>query len=207
MSFYQEHIVPHLVNLAMRNRELMPYRERVLAAAEGRVLEIGIGAGANLKLYPARVREIVALEPSAKLIAMARRAAAASRGIAPVHFMEASAESIPMEPGTVDTVVMTWTLCSIRAPLQALKEMRRVLKPGGQLLFVEHGLAPDASVKKWQDRLTPVWKHIAGGCHLNRPITKLLEDAGFHVTHLSTGYMKHGPKPMTFLYEGSASPD
>jgi ubiquinone/menaquinone biosynthesis C-methylase UbiE len=208
MSFYQEHVVPHLVNLAMRNRELVPYRERVLAGAEGRVLEIGIGAGANLKFYPQRVKEIVALEPSAKLISMARRAAGeSSHRIAAVNFMEASAEAIPLEPGTVDTVVMTWTLCSIPAPLQALREMRRVLKPGGQLLFVEHGQSADGSVKKWQDRLTPLWKRIAGGCHLNRPVSRLLEDAGFHVTHLSTGYMKHGPRPMTFLYEGIASPD
>ena len=208
MSFYQEHVVPHLVKLAMRNRELEPYRERVIAGAEGRVLEIGIGAGANLKCYPASVKEIIGLEPSARLISMARHAAAQSADrIAAVNFMEASAEAIPLEPGTVDTVVMTWTLCSIPAPLQALREMRRVLKPGGQLLFVEHGQSPDGSVKKWQDRLTPLWKRIAGGCHLNRPISKLLEDAGFHVTHLTTGYMKHGPKPMTFLYEGIASPD
>ena len=208
MSFYQEHIVPHLVNLAMRNRELTPYRERVLAAAEGRVLEIGIGAGANLKFYPSRVREILALEPSAKLITMARHAARKfSTRIAAVNFMEASAEAIPLDTSSVDTVVMTWTLCSIPAPLKALGEMRRVLKPGGQLLFVEHGLSPDASVRKWQNRLTPLWKHIAGGCHLNRPVSVLLENAGFHVTHLKTGYMKRGPKPMTFLYEGIASPD
>jgi ubiquinone/menaquinone biosynthesis C-methylase UbiE len=208
MNFYQAHIVPHLVNLAMRNRELVPYRERVLAGAEGRALEIGIGAGANLKFYPQRVKEILALEPSAKLISMARRAAAEfSHRIAAVNFMEASAEAIPLEPGSVDTVVMTWTLCSIPWPLPALREMRRVLKPGGQLLFVEHGQSPDRSVKQWQDRLTPLWKRIAGGCHLNRPVLKLLEDAGFHVTHLTTGYMKHGPKSMTFLYEGIASPD
>ncbi len=168
MGFYQEHIVPHLVNLAMRNRELSPYRERVLAAAEGRVLEIGIGAGPNLRF--------------------------------------SSAEAIPLEGGSVDTVVTTWTLCSIADASQALSEMRRVLKPSGQLLFVEHGQAPEESVRKWQDRLTPVWKRIAGGCHLNRPIPALLEGAGFHITHLATGYMK-GPKPMTFLYEGSALRD
>jgi ubiquinone/menaquinone biosynthesis C-methylase UbiE len=208
MSFYQERIVPHLVNLAMSNRELEPYRERVLAGAEGRVLEIGVGAGANLKFYPQPVKEIVALEPSAKLISMARRAAGESfQRMAAVNFMEASAETIPLEPGTVDTVVMTWTLCSIPDALQALREMRRVLKPGGQLLFVEHGQSPDRSVQKWQDRLTPIWKRIAGGCHLNRPISGLLEQAGFHIRHLTTGYMKHGPKPMTFLYEGSASRD
>jgi len=205
MSFYQEHIVPHLVKLAMRNRELEPYRERVLAGAEGRVLEIGIGAGPNLEFYPACVKEILALEPSAKLIAMAQRAAGKSS--ISVKFLEGSAEAIPLESGKVDIVVMTWTLCSIPDALQALEEMRRVLKPGGRLRFVEHGQSPDASVRKWQDRLTPIWKRFAGGCHLNRPISALLEQAGFHVTHLTTGYMKHGPKPMTFLYEGSASRD
>lgn len=207
MSFYQEHIVPHLVNLAMRNRELTPYRERVLAAAEGRVLEIGIGAGANLQFYPPRVREIIALEPSAKLITMAQNASRKFSTRSAVNFMEASAEAIPLDSCSVDTVVMTWTLCTIAAPLQALGEMQRVLKPGGQLLFVEHGLSPDASIRKWQNRLTPLWKRIAGGCHLNRPVSGLLENAGFHVTHLKTGYMKRGPKPMTFLYEGIASPD
>jgi ubiquinone/menaquinone biosynthesis C-methylase UbiE len=205
MSFYQTQIVPHLVKLAMGNRDLEPYRERVLAAAEGRVLEIGVGAGANLKFYPPRVREILALEPSAKLITMARQAA--GKPSVAVTFLEASAEAIPMDSSSVDTVVTTWTLCSIPVPLQALGEMRRVLKPGGQLLFVEHGLSPDGSVKKWQDRLTPLWKSIAGGCHLNRPISQLLRNSGFHVTHLKTGYMERGPKMMTFLYEGGASPD
>ena len=205
MSFYQQHIVPHLVKLAMRNRELEPYRERVLAGAEGRVLEIGIGAGPNLEFYPASVKEILALEPSAKLIAMAQRAAGKSS--VAVKFLEASAEAIPLERGSVDTVVMTWTLCSIPDAPQALEEMRRVLKPGGRLLFVEHGRSPDADVRKWQDRLTPIWKRFAGGCHLNRPISGLLEQAGFHVTHLTAGYMKRGPKPMAFLYEGSASRD
>ena len=141
MAFYQEHIVPHLVNLAMRNRELSPYRERVLRAAEGRVLEIGIGAGPNLKFYPPRVTEILALEPSLKLITMAQRAAGKSR--AAVVFIEASAEAIPLEASSVDTVVMTWTLCSVADASQALSEMRRVLKPSGQLLFVEHGQAPE----------------------------------------------------------------
>ena len=184
MSFYQQHIVPHLVKLAMRNRELEPYRERVLAGAEGRVLEIGIGAGPNLEFYPARVKEILALEPSAKLIAMAGRAAGKSS--VAVKFLQASAEAIPLERGSVDTVVMTWTLCSIPDAPQALREMRRVLKPGGRLLFVEHGRSPDAGVRKWQDRVTPIWKRLAGGCHLNRPISGLLEEAGFHVTHLTS---------------------
>lgn len=203
MGFYQAKIVPHLVNLAMRNRELTPYRERVLAGAQGRVLEIGAGSGANLQLYPARVKDLLALEPSPKLISMAR--GAVSRSAVDVKFIQGSAESIPLDRGTIDTVVMTWTLCSILEAAQALSELRRVLKPSGNLLFVEHGEAPDPAIKRWQDRLNPYWKRFAGGCNLNRNVPTLLQHAGFRVTALNTGYMK-GPKPFTFLYEGSASP-
>jgi len=202
VGFYQENIVPHLVSLSMRSAELTQYRKRVLAGAEGRVLEIGIGAGANLPLYPPAVKEILAVEPSAKLIKMARRAAAHC-AVSPI-FVEGSAESIPLDSRRVDTVVMTWTLCSIPEAAQALREIRRVLKPGGRLLFVEHGESPDPGVKRWQDRLNPIWKRIAGGCYLNRQIPALLGNAGFRLTTLNTGYMK-GPRPFTFLYEGSAS--
>lgn len=204
MGFYDEQIVPHLVNLTMRNRRLMPYRERVVSAAEGRVLEIGIGSGLNLSLYPPPVREILGLEPAPRLLVMSRRLA--SRSSLPVKLIEGSAEMIPLEDCSVDTVVTTWTLCTIPAVIQALREMRRVLRPTGQLLFVEHGLAPDDTVRKWQDWLTPAWKRIGGGCHLNRPIRTIVESAGFTVTRLETGYMK-GPKPMTFLYEGRAKPN
>jgi ubiquinone/menaquinone biosynthesis C-methylase UbiE len=122
-----------------------------------------------------------------------------------VTFIEASAEAIPLDDHSIDTVVTTWTLCTIPAALRALGEMRRVLKPGGHLLFVEHGLSPDANVRQWQDWLTPAWKRIGGGCHLNRPIRKLLEDASFGITELETGYIK-GPNPMTYLYQGRAKP-
>jgi ubiquinone/menaquinone biosynthesis C-methylase UbiE len=203
MGFYQEKIVPHLVNLAMRNGDLTPYRERVLAGAQGHVLEIGVGSGANLPLYSGGVIQLLALEPSPKLIAMAR--GAASRSARCVKFIEGSAESIPLASHSVDTVVMTWTLCSIPQASQALGEIRRVLKPDGSLLFVEHGLSPEPHIKRWQDRLNPYWKRFAGGCNLNRNIPSLLQDAGFRVIHLNTGYMK-GPKPFTYLYEGSASP-
>src|SRR5690606_17186330 len=121
----------------------------------------------------------------------------------PVQFIGASAERIPIESQSVDTVVTTWTLCSIKDVLRALGEMRRVLKPDGQLLFVEHGLAPDESVRRWQNRLTPAWKRIGGGCHLNRPIRTLIDGAGFAMDRLETGYMR-GPKPMTYMFEGSA---
>jgi SAM-dependent methyltransferase len=123
----------------------------------------------------------------------------------PVSFIEASAESIPLDHQSVDTVVTTWTLCTVPEAATAIAEMRRVLKPHGKLLFVEHGLAPDASVRWWQDRLTPIWRRLSGGCHLNRPIQSMIEGGGFHVDRVETGYMA-GPKPMTFMYEGSARP-
>jgi ubiquinone/menaquinone biosynthesis C-methylase UbiE len=203
MGFYQQRILPHVINLAMRKRELRPYRERVFKRVEGRVLEIGIGSGLNLPHYPASVHEIVGLEPAPRLIAMARRIAEIQSS--PVEFIEGSAEAIPLDRHSIDTVVTTWTLCSIPQVSVALGEMRRVLKPTGQLLFVEHGRAPEPNVRKWQDRLTPVWKRIGGGCHLNRPIRQLIEDGGFSIVHIQTGYMK-GPKPMSFMYEGHARP-
>src|SRR5438270_6838104 len=203
MSFYQDLVVPHLVNLAMRNHFLLPYRERVVSAARGRVLEIGIGSGLNLSLYPPAVSEIVGLDPSPRLIQMARRSA--TRLQPRSTLVEGSGEAIPLAGNSIDTIVMTWTLCSIPDAHLALTEIRRVLKRDGQLLFVEHGRAPEKSVCTWQDRLTPIWKHIAGGCHLNRPIQKLIESAGFRMERLTTGYMK-GPRPLTFMYEGSACP-
>lgn len=204
MGFYDERILPHLVNLTMRNRHLMPYRERVISAAEGRVLEIGVGSGLNLPLYPARVREIVGLEPAPRLLAMSR--GMVHRPSLPVIFIEGSAEAIPLDDRSIDTVVTTWTLCTIPRVLEALHEARRVLRPSGQLLFVEHGLAPDDTVRKWQGWLTPAWKRIGGGCHLNRPIRAIVERAGFTITRLETGYMK-GPNPLTFHYEGRATPN
>jgi len=203
MSFYQDRILPHLINLAMRSRFLVPYRKRIIAEAEGRVLEIGIGSGLNLPFYRSQAHEILGLEPSRRLVAMAQRKARQSARV--VSFIEGSAEAIPLDDRSIDTVVTTWTLCSIPEAVLALGEMRRVLKPGGQLLFVEHGLSPDTNVRKWQNRLTPIWKRIGGGCHLNRPIRSLVESAGFGVTHLETGYAK-GPKPMAYIYEGRARP-
>jgi SAM-dependent methyltransferase len=200
MSFYNDVILPKLCDLAMRNKRLVPYRERVIGAAEGCVLEIGTGSGRNLPFYRSSAQQILALEPSPKLVAMAR---SVPHPGTPVSFLEASAETIPLDDRTVDTVVTTWTLCSIPRAATALLEMRRVLRPGGRLLFVEHGLAPDEGVRWWQDRLTPAWRSISGGCHLNRPIQAMIEAAGFRVDRIETGYMP-GLKPMTFMYEGSA---
>jgi ubiquinone/menaquinone biosynthesis C-methylase UbiE len=202
MGIYADIILPRLCDLSMRNDRLRPYRERVIGAAEGRVLEIGVGSGLNLPFYGPTVREVLALEPAPKLLAMARRVP--DPGM-PVSFIEASAESIPLDHQSVDTVVTTWTLCTVPEAAAAIAEMRRVLKPHGRLLFVEHGLAPDASVRWWQDRLTPIWRRLSGGCHLNRPIQSMIEGGGFHVDRVETGYMP-GPKPMTFMYEGSARP-
>jgi ubiquinone/menaquinone biosynthesis C-methylase UbiE len=199
MGFYQDRILPHLVNVSMRNSRLAPYRERIVSQAEGRILEIGVGAGENLPLYTDRAREVLGLEPHPRLLNMA---SSKDRRV-PAKLIEGFAESIPVDDSSIDTVVTTWTLCTIPDAAKALSEMRRVLKPGGQLLFVEHGLSPDESVRKWQSRLTPAWKKLAGGCHLNRPIAELIETAGFRISRLETGYME-GPKPMTFMYEGAA---
>jgi ubiquinone/menaquinone biosynthesis C-methylase UbiE len=203
MGFYNDRILPHVINLAMRNRELKSYRERVVSQARGRVLEIGIGSGLNLDFYGSRVDTILGLDPATRLLEMAQDAANHSK--IPVTLITGSAQDIPIDRGSIDTLVTTWTLCSIPDAAAALQEMRRVLKPGGRLLFVEHGSAPEESVRKWQNRLNPVWKTIGGGCNLNRPIRALIEGAGFRMIRLETGYAK-GPKPMAYFYEGSAGP-
>lgn len=203
MGFYTDRIVPLLIDLSMRNRLLRPYRQRVIGAAEGRVLEIGIGSGLNLPFYGANVARVTGLDPSPRLLAKARESL--HRTSPPVALVEGNAEAIPLDDASVDTVVTSWTLCSIPDVPRALAEMRRVLSPAGRLLFVEHGRAPDAPVRWWQDRLTPMWRRIGGGCHLNRAISDLITGAGFRIERMDTGYMR-GPKPMTFMYEGSAQP-
>ncbi len=204
MGLYQDHVLPRLIHLAMRQRNLAAYRARLIPAAQGRVLEIGIGSGLNLPYYGTIVEQVIGLDPSPKLLAMAREAARRRTSI-PLEFVENSAEAIPLYNRSIDTVVTTWTMCSIPDVQRALGEMRRILKPGGRLLFVEHGRSPDPGVRDWQDRLTPVWRRVGGGCHLNRAISELIEGAGFRIERIETGYMR-GPKPMTFMYEGSARP-
>jgi len=202
MGLYNDRVLPHLLSLAMRNKDLETYRRRLVPTAAGRVLEIGIGSGLNLPFYGPGVVELIGLDPSASLLRMAGGQAARS-GIG-VRMLEGSAEAIPLEDASFDTVLTTWTLCSIRDAVAALAEIRRVLKPIGNLLFVEHGSAPDVGVARWQNRLTPLWKPIAGGCHLNRPIEALIRRAGFEIPDLQVGYMA-GPRPFTFMYEGRAS--
>jgi ubiquinone/menaquinone biosynthesis C-methylase UbiE len=203
MGFYQDRILPFVIHMAMRQRNLAAYRNRVVPAAEGRVLEIGIGSGLNLPFYTRQADQVIGLDSSPRLLSMARQAARPS--MSAVEFVEGSAEAIPLEDRSVDTVVTTWTLCSIPDAPRSVREMRRVLKPGGRLLFVEHGRAPDAGVRWWQDHLNPAWKRLGGGCHLNRAIGTLIEGAGFQFERMETGYMR-GPRPMSFMYEGSARP-
>ncbi len=203
MGFYQRYIVPPLTHLAMSQQQLLPFRQQVVAAAEGRVLEIGVGSGLNFRFYGAGVTSVIGLEPSAQLLRLARPRAAAAT--VPVILLDASAEAIPLDAGSIDTVVTTWTLCTIPDASRALAEMRRVLKPGGTLLFVEHGRAPEPSVARWQDRLDPLWSRIAGGCHLNRKMDDLVKGAGFRIDTLENPRLS-GPRTHTFLYEGRARP-
>jgi ubiquinone/menaquinone biosynthesis C-methylase UbiE len=153
MGFYQEWIVPALIDLSMRNKRLRPYRERVAGAAEGRVLDVGVGSGLNLPFYARNAQEIFGLDPSPRLLTRAQTNAQHFHN--PIHLIEGSAERIPLADRSLDTIVMTWTGCSIPEVCTALEEMRRVLKIGGRLLFVEHGRAPEATVARWQDRLDP----------------------------------------------------
>jgi ubiquinone/menaquinone biosynthesis C-methylase UbiE len=204
LRFYQNQILPRLIHVAMRQRDHEPYRARVRFKASGRVLEIGIGSRLNLPFYGPDVTEIIGLDPSPELLAMAQRQAARARAI-PVQLLEGSAGAIPMQDRSLDTVVTTWTLCSIPDAEGALAEMRRVRKPSGSLLFVEHGRAPDRGPWWWQDRLTPLWKHVAGGCHLHRSIAELIANSGFWIYRLENNYMR-GPKALEFIYEGRAQP-
>jgi ubiquinone/menaquinone biosynthesis C-methylase UbiE len=194
-----------MTHLSMRQKQLVPFRRRAVGAAEGRVLEIGVGSGMNLPLYGAAVASVIGLEPSSELLRMARAHSLSAAGV-PITLINASAESIPMESGSIDTVVTTWTLCTIPNASLALAEMRRVLKPAGALLFVEHGRAPEPGVARWQDRLDPLWSRLAGGCHLNRKIDDLIIGAGFRVEALKHARMP-GPRTHSFLYEGSARPN
>jgi ubiquinone/menaquinone biosynthesis C-methylase UbiE len=202
MGFYERWIVPRLLDLAMRNRLLDHYRHQTIETAQGLVLEVGVGSGLNLPLYGPAVIRVVAVDPSPELLRLASRRAADV--VIPVSLLRASAEDLPVADAVFDTIVMTWTLCSIPNPIAALTDMRRVLRPGGRLIFVEHGLSPEIRVARWQHRLTPYWKLIGGGCHLDRQMDDLIRSAGFEIDAVETGYLK-GPKPWTFMYQGVAT--
>jgi ubiquinone/menaquinone biosynthesis C-methylase UbiE len=202
MGIYAKYILPRLLDLAMRDKDMARLRGLWVPKARGEVLELGIGSGLNLRFYSSEVTRVHGVDPSVELQTTARERA--KKTLLEVNFLLQSAEEpLELASGSIDTIVTTWTLCSIPDPSKALREGRRVLKPGGRVIFLEHGRSPDARVRTWQDRITPGWKHIAGGCHLNRPIATLLTDAGFRIGELETSYLR-GPRPMTFTYQGYA---
>lgn len=202
MKLYDRYVLPRLIDVACGMGDVMKSRSKLVPQAHGRVLEIGIGSGLNLSFYdPAKVRVIVGVDPSADMQKLARERAA---NIAiPVEMIALELGEIQAADASFDCIVCTFTLCTIPDAVAALREMRRVLKPGGRLLFCEHGLAPDASVVRWQHRLTPLWRPLAGGCHLNRDIPALIQAGGFTLGSVETGYLR-GPRPMTFIYRGWA---
>lgn len=204
MAFYAKYVLPRLIDLGMRNPETARLRAEWIPRAQGEVLEIGIGSGLNLPFYSSQVQRIYGVDPSAELQQMARKRV--DGHVPQVDFLLQSAEEpLPIPDKTIDTVVVTWALCSIPHPLNALQHMKRVLKPHGQLIFIEHGLAPDSGVAAWQRRLNPIWKRIGGGCHLDRKMDDLLTSAGFHITELRTFYLP-GPRLATYTYQGVANP-
>ncbi len=204
MSFWSQHVLPRLVESACKSREILEERRRWVPEARGRVLEVGVGSGLNLAFYdPARVERVTGVDPSPELLAKcAPRARAAE---VPVTLVETHAERLPFDHGAFDTVLATYTLCSVLDPARVLAEVRRVLAPGGELLFVEHGLAPDADVRRWQRRLTPAWSRCGGGCRLDRELPRELRDAGYRVDELRAHYGE-GPRVLSYTFEGRARP-
>lgn len=204
MGFYDKHILPRFINCACSTRPIMQQREKVVPLATGTVLEIGIGTGLNLPLYDARrVERVIGLDPSEESWKLA--GARASQLGFPVEFIGLPGEEIPLADATVDTVLVTFALCTIPDAVTALQGMARVLRPGGRLLFCEHGRAPDSRVCQWQDRINPLWRRIAGGCNLNRDIPRLLASGGFAVAELHSAYLPGTPRFAGFNYWGSAA--
>ena len=193
-----------LLGTVMGAKPITYQRKKVVPRAEGRVLEVGFGAGHNLPFYdPAKVSHLWALEPSLEL--RARASARVAANTIPIEFLDLPGEEIPLEDDSVDNVLITYTLCTIPDVTRALGQMRRVLKPGGRMIFCEHGKAPDADVEKWQHRIEPMWKKISGGCHLARPIPSLITDTGFHMEDMETMYLPGTPRWSGFNYWGSAT--
>lgn len=202
MGFYENRILPHLINLACSAEAIEKERQMVVPLAEGRVLEVGMGPALNLPFYDQDKIELVwGLEPSEGM----RRKARKNLAVTPidVRWLDLPSEEIPLEDDCADTVLLTYTLCSIGDWLKALNEMRRVLKPGGKLIFCEHGEAPDENVRRWQERLNPVWKKVSGGCNLNRNIPECITQGGFNIREIEAGYSE-GPKFGSFKYRGVA---
>ena len=203
MGFYHDRILPLCIDKGCAARPVSRQRAKVVPHAAGRILEVGMGSGLNIPFYDAaRVELVWGLEPSEGM----RRKARTRVESAPfeLRWLGLAAEEIPLEDDSADSVVLTYTLCTIGGWKTALREMRRVLKPGGKLLFSEHGRAPDASVRRWQDRIDPYWSRLAGGCHLNRDIPRLLAEGGFVIRQLETMYLPSTPRFAGFTYWGYA---
>ena len=204
MSFYDDHILPHMINLACGAKPIRYQRKKVVPQAAGRILEIGMGSGLNIPFYdPSRVEFVWGLEPSRGM----RRKAQRNLDAAPfeVKWLDLPGEEIPLDDDSADTILLTYTLCTIPDWHAALLQMRRVLKPGGVMLFCEHGEAPDAGVRVWQDRVNGIWGKMAGGCNLNRPIPSYLEQGGFKIADMETMYVPSTPKIAAFTYWGTAT--
>lgn len=203
MGFYDKYILPHFLNCACGSKPILYQREKVVPMAEGLVLEVGIGSGLNIPFYDSsKVDKILGLDPSEELNRMALKVAA-DKGI-PVEFILGGAEAIPLPDNHVDSVVVTYTMCTIPQVAAANKEILRVLKPQGKMIFCEHGLAPDANVSKWQNRIDPYWGKIAGGCHLNRNIPALITEAGFKIESMEQMYLPSTPRFAGYNYWGTA---
>ena len=201
MGLYSKYVLPRLIDLSMKNRATTKCRSEIIPKATGRVLEIGIGSGLNFPYYGPTVSHVWGIDPSPELLGMVRPKVTTLPYS--VDLLCESAEQIPLESASADTVVLTWALCTIPNPTRALEELRRVLKPGGSVIFAEHGLAPDARVCRWQERMNPLSRHIAGGCNMNRKIDALISDAGFNIRELRTSYFP-GPRILTYTFEGVA---
>ena len=203
MGLYDRYILPVVLNAAMSTKPIRYQRKKVVPRASGRVLEIGFGAGHNLPFYDAsKVTHLWALEPSKEM--RERAAERVSQSSIPLEFLDLPSEEIPLGNEEADTILITYTLCTIPDVTKALGEMRRVLKSGGKMIFCEHGEAPDADVRKWQERLTPAWKFIGGGCHVGRPIPKMIIDSGFRIEGMETMYLPGTPRFAGFNYWGDA---
>lgn len=203
MPLYEHFVLPHLIDYACSIGPIMKLRQQIVPRAEGIVLEVGMGSGTNLQYYdPARVDFVWGLEPSE---GMRRKAKTnVSRSLVDVRWLDLPGEQIPLEDNSVDSVLLTFTLCTIPDWRAALRQMLRVLKPGGKLLFCEHGQSPDSGIRKWQDRVTPAWKKMAGGCHLNRPIDRLIEEGGFLIQEIDNLYVRNTPRIAGYIYHGVA---
>jgi ubiquinone/menaquinone biosynthesis C-methylase UbiE len=205
MGLYDRYILPPLINLCCSAAPIRRQREKVVPHARGVVLELGFGGGLNLPFYdPSKVAKLFALEPAEGMLVRARKKARASQ--IPVEVLPQHAENLSLPRASVDTVLVTYTLCTIPDAVTALEGARRALRPGGRLLFCEHGRAPDEAVRRWQSRIEPIWSKIGGGCRLTRDIPELIRSAGFEIEKLETMYLSHSPKWAGFNYWGAARP-